>query len=127
MITYDFACKNCELIYEVNQSIKDSLPIACAFCEESEGFEQIYSIPTFFVKAQPNNVGWQAEVNTKRMGKDEIEERVAKKREKVRAAKAEMAAKVGGKVIQDTGERAAWSKKIDTSKISNVREYVEGQ
>lgn len=127
MITYEFACKDCEVVYEVEQSIKESLPKCCEFCESSDEniFSQVYYPATFFVQKDPNTVQWQAEINTKNLGYSEVQERAAKKKEAVRMAKAAMAAKVGGKVIQDTGEKAAWSKKLDTRKISNIREYVE--
>jgi len=128
MVSYDFACKKCELVYEVNQSIKDDLPTKCEFCNCSnpEQFFQIIGCPTFFVKQDPTTVHWQADRNTQRIGKAELSERAERKKEAIRKAREEMAEKVGGKAIRSTnGPKPAWREKLDLGKISNIRKYIE--
>jgi hypothetical protein len=70
-----------------------------------------------------------AESNSKRIGRDEIEEREEINREKVLKKKQEMASRVGGKIVKPSETRPFWrpdsDKPIDTSKISNIRNYID--
>ena len=126
MLTYDFVCKDCNVIYEITQSIKNNFPTQCEFCEcsDPELFYHQISEPYFFVKQEPNSVLWQADRNTQKIGYAELKERADKKKEQIRKAKAEIAAKAGGKVIQsNTEEKPFWRE--DISKVSNIRQYIE--
>lgn len=87
MIVYGYGCQNCDVCFEIEQSIKDS-PLTECEC----GGRLHRLIPhtfNFAVRQDPKTVGHQAHRNTEEMGRYELSD----KRElgKIRAAEAKSA------------------------------------
>lgn len=77
MPTYAYKCEKCGLAYEEIRSINGALPSDCPKCHTAygDGFEQDYSqsYGIGIVYGNPTTVGQQAELNAKKMGKEQLE------------------------------------------------------
>lgn len=72
---YDFRCDKCDHNFEVNQPISQKLPEKCPKCKK-KGVYQIYDAPYAMVRgADVESVGTYAERNTKKLGKNLVQEK----------------------------------------------------
>lgn len=135
MPLYEYACPDCELAFEMLQKMSDDVLKVCPFCSKKT-LTKLFSVPHIQIESEPKTIGELAERNTKKMSKDELSEKTERKLEKRRQGLAETAAKVGGKAIKQSDTIPWWrdgksfgskysEKPIDTTKISNIRRYVE--
>ena len=89
MPTYDYKCSECDHEMEVFQGFDEDFLTKCPECEK-ETLEQVISVPHFSVKGEPKILIQQAERNTKKMGKYELEERRLAAAEGTRGKKKEV-------------------------------------
>jgi len=74
MPTYDYSCSSCEHIFEAKHGFNEDAP-PCPKCGNGE-LKQIFDTPPIcFVKGEATTVGQQAERNTQKMGRYELEDR----------------------------------------------------
>lgn len=73
--TYYYKCKNCLSDFEYEERIKDKRKIQCSICNTNSLETQILSAPISFVQHDAKTLGQQAERNTKKMGRYELEEK----------------------------------------------------
>lgn len=135
MITYHDKCTNCSHEFEYQKSIKDKFNNICPECG-LETLERVIDAPPIgFVNEGINDrttLGKLAEINTKSMGKYELQE----KREIQRVAKEnarqvlqnEMSEKFGTKPIDV--KKKPWYRKIGPNKINKMsttqkQKYIE--
>ena len=72
MITYEYACKNCDANFSVEQSIKDDAFTVCPECEQ-ESLYRVMQVPLHIsIKGEPVTVGQLAEQNAKHMSSEEM-------------------------------------------------------
>jgi putative FmdB family regulatory protein len=135
MPIYEYACPECNIAFDAIQKMSEDPLKKCQWCEQNT-LIRIYSVPNVKVEKEPTNIGELAEFNTKRMSKDELCEKSELKKEKKRKGLEEMASRVGGKLLKKSDKLPWWrdgktfgskysEKPIDTSKIKNIRKYVE--
>lgn len=82
---YEYKCKNCNIVTEVYQSIKDKTLTFCDSCHEHALERVIYGGVHASVEQEPKTLKQQAERNTKKMGKYELQER--ERKDKVQSKK----------------------------------------
>lgn len=138
MPTYAYACA-CGHSYEEDRSIHKDGPKRCPACKraDGDGFGQDFSQSSnnFIVRGQPTTIGQQAELNAKRLGKEQT---------RMLAEKGSLRPAFTGKLPENakvnttgTGERPwfredlgpnapALDKPLDTSKIPDLQKYIEG-
>jgi putative FmdB family regulatory protein len=135
MPLYEYACPDCEIAFDVFQKMSDSHLTKCPICEENT-LRRLFSVPHVTVADNPKTVGQLAEYNTKRMSKDEHEEKMEHKRHKRRQALRELSKKAGANLMETSDTIPWWrdgksfgskysEKPVDTSKYQNIRKYVE--
>lgn len=135
MPIYEYACRECEIAFDAFQKMSDKPLKTCPMCEK-DILVKLFSIPHIKVESDPKTIGELAERNTRRMSKDELAEKSELKRDKRKQGMKEIANKAGGKAIEQPDSIPWWrdgksfgckysDKPIDTSKISNLRKYVE--
>lgn len=135
MPTYEYACQNCHEQFEETRSIHEKGPDKCPICGTlyGQGFDQNYSgyNQISLVYGSPTTIGQQAELNAKRLGKEQMQLLVEK----------EKARKFGGKLPQGaslpkeeaetpwfrSGEVPGLPKrdKLDLAKIKNTEKFIE--
>lgn len=76
MPIYEYRCNNCQIQFEINQSIKDVIKKKCPECNKME-LERLVFAPSVFVRAEASTIGQLADRNSKKIGKDTIQERQA--------------------------------------------------
>lgn len=72
MITYEYECKECGQVFEVEQSIKDDAFVTCPACSKDGLFRVIHSPLYVQVIGEATTVGQLAERNAKKMSSDEM-------------------------------------------------------
>ena len=115
--SYQFICDNCDHGFDLFQGIKEELPKKCPQCKTkiNNGFHQVYAAGIAIVYNSPTTVGQQAEINEKRVGKEQLELMAAHDR-KIR------------KMPEKKKDDSKWAfddKPLDLKKIKDVRKYVE--
>lgn len=137
MPLYDYDCHACQSVFEFQQSFTDEKLTICPLCGAKDNIERLISIPAFiFVQGEPCNVEHQADRNTRKLSKDFLSEKAGKKQEAKERFWKETEQRSGGKVIKPSKKLPWWrdgsvpgtqrsEKPIDTSKISNIRKYIE--
>lgn len=135
MPIYEYACPKCEIAFDTIQSMSEAPLRECPMCERNT-LVKLFSVPNAVVQHDPKTIGELAERNSKNMSKDELAEKSGKKKEAKRKGLEELASKVGGEAIKKSETLPWWrdgksfgskrsEKPIDTSKITNIRKYVE--
>lgn len=135
MPIYEYACRDCEIAFDVMQRMSEDPLRECPMCEQ-QTLTRLFSCPNVIVEREPTTIGELAAKNSKNMSKDELAEKSGKKKEAKRKGLAELANKVGGEAMQKSDSLPWWrdgksfgskksDKPIDTSKITNIRKYVE--
>lgn len=113
MIRYMYGCENCDLCFEIEESIKDQPLTECLEC----GGNLHRLIPrtfNFAVRQDPKTVGHLADRNTREMGRYELEERrVLDKLNKKAAKKAgqeELSKKLppGASIVDSSQYKTPW-------------------
>ncbi len=85
MPNYDYKCEACEHQFEKWQSFKEDELTQCPECKQ-EKLRRLFGIPFVYTKGEAKTIGQQAERNSQKMGRAEVEEREAKITEKKAAA-----------------------------------------
>lgn len=75
---YEYKCKNCNVVTEIYQSIKSNALTFCDSCHEHTLERVIYGGVHASIEQEPKTLKQQAERNTKKMGKYELQERERK-------------------------------------------------
>jgi putative FmdB family regulatory protein len=78
MPTYDFECQDCAYYAEIKQGINDPSTLTCPHCEKSTLVKVFINAPAMFVRGEPTTIGHQADRNTQKMGKYELQEKINK-------------------------------------------------
>lgn len=137
MPTYDYQCNACKTVFEYKQGFNDEKLTICPLCDKSGKITRLIGNGMFvFAKGDPTNIMSLADSNTKKLGKSYIQDRAGKKHDAKQKALKDMEDKTGGKVIRKSGDTPWWrngsvpgttmsEKPIDTSKISNIRKFIE--
>ena len=86
MPTYDYRCEACGHTMEKWQSFKEDVIKECPECKQEE-MVRLFGNPFLLIKGEPTTLIQQAEANSKRMGRNECEEREAKSKEILDKAK----------------------------------------
>jgi putative FmdB family regulatory protein len=101
MPIYEFCCERCQWHNEFMQSILLPLPITCPQCGEIEpDFHQVYDNDLPFCIDNVQTLGQLADRNSKRIGKDEVEERTIKNKQRVRQASDKLLETTGAKPME---------------------------
>jgi len=74
MITYEYKCDTCSHEIEILQSIKDKPLKQCPACCQYTLNRVIYGGTLAVVVQEPTTLGQQAERNTKKFGKNKVQE-----------------------------------------------------
>ena len=83
MPAYDYDCKACKTVFEITQSFSEEKLTRCPLCGVKGKIERLIGNGAFvFIKNDPTNIMSLAERNTKRLGKDYVQEQSEKKKEK---------------------------------------------
>lgn len=92
---YTYQCYDCGHKFDVEQSIKDRPLKKCLNpkCKHLS-IERVIYAPLAFVKQSPTTLGQLADRNSKKLGKYEVSERDAKKKEDSKTAMAEAKAEM---------------------------------
>ena len=133
MPVYEFVCETCRLNGELEQSITEPLPDTCPDCGENdpEKWHQVYDGNIFiFCKGEPTTVGQQAEINARRVGKEQMAKMIEES--KVANHKGKRAFKMprGGTPTTERYEakRPWWrpdsDQPLDVSKIKDKKKFV---
>lgn len=75
---YDYECQNeeCQFLFEIEQKVTDKKRFRkCPMCKKYTLERVLFEVPLGFVKQDPATVLQQAEHNTKKMGKYELEDK----------------------------------------------------
>ena len=103
MLSYDYECASCYLIFEVQQGIKEKPLTKCPHCDGT--IERVLlAAPFGFVKGEPRTIGQLADRNTKKMGKYELEAKKKAHKDAKEAAKLEALKRKmpeGSKIIKE--------------------------
>jgi putative FmdB family regulatory protein len=75
MPTYDFECEPCAYYTEIFQKVDDPSILECPVCGEHTLKKVFISAPIGMVRGEPTTVGQQADRNTQKMGRYELQER----------------------------------------------------
>jgi putative FmdB family regulatory protein len=75
MPTYEYRCNECGHELEVRQSFKDEALVDCPSCKMAELERVISGGLGSFMRKDPTTLGHQAERNTSKMGKYELQEK----------------------------------------------------
>lgn len=104
MITYEYICSACQYLHQVQQNPNKFRKLKkCPQCKEKT-LEQQFFAPHFSIKGEATTLSQQAERNTSKMGKYEIEARRRNDKKEIMAAKfAPHVAK--GKIDADHAEK----------------------
>ena len=132
MPTYQFICESCGELEEFTQSIHDDLPTACPSCGEAESsqFHQIYDGENFvFCRGEPTTVGQQAEVNAKRVGKEQMAQMAEQYDVSSRKGRETMKLPKGAKRLKEgTKYKRPWwrdtDKPLDVTKIRDTKKFI---
>ena len=133
MPTYNFVCETCESQWELTQSINDQLPDTCPQCggtEEDGVFHQIYSGENFcFCRQEPTTVGQQAEINARRVGKEQIELMAEKSKPANHKGEFSRKFKGGTKTTERYKASRPWwrphsDKPLDVKKLKDPTKYI---
>ena len=128
MPSYDFACEHCRHFWKDQWfSMSDQLPQVCPECGSTEpDFHQVYGAPLVVIKGNPTTFGQQAEINARRVGKEQM----AKMTEdaKVRKRKGRRALNLpGASRIEAPAGKPWWrdsDKPLDLKKIKDPVKYI---
>ena len=83
MPTYDFECESCAYYTEIKQGINDPSTHICPHCGSPTLVKIFINAPAMFVRGEPTTIGHQADRNTQKMGKYELQEKIQKDGAKV--------------------------------------------
>lgn len=75
MPTYDFECEPCAYYTEIKQRPSDPSTHICPLCEEETLKKVFISPPYMSVRGDVKTLGQQADKNTKKMGRYELEDK----------------------------------------------------
>lgn len=138
MPTREYHCDGCGHHYEeFFKSIADDNPLSCPSCDEDyDGvFRQVYGAGIAIVYGQPTTFGQQAEINAKKMGKEQmsimaesakLENRRADALNLPRgASKAEKSAETPWFRSGSIPELPKLDKPLNLSKVTDVQRYIE--
>lgn len=138
MPTYAYSCDACGCQHEEFRSISQPHPTQCPDCSEPFGdvFRQEFmgSNPIGIVRNQPTTFGQQAEINARRMGKEQMQIMAEQSKKRV--------SQFTGKLPDNasinttgTGERPWWrdgvaglptlDKPLDMKKVKDSTKYIE--
>lgn len=78
MITYEYECRSCGAVFEVQQSIKDDAFTVCPKCDKDTLFRVIHPPLHIQIIGEATTVGQLAERNAKKMSIEEMD--MARKR-----------------------------------------------
>ena len=97
---YDYKCSGCNHeLFDVQQSIKDKPLVKCDSCG-GDTLERVLFAPTIFVKQEATTIGQLSERNSKKLGRQEVQERTLKdkdsKKTAMKEARREMHSKING-------------------------------
>lgn len=135
-----YYCESCDWHKESDTKIKGIVGYLCKKCKEGTILDATDNIePRFsmYVFQEPKTVEHQGYRNNKRVGHAFLEEKEHLKKAKRRKAAEITAAKSGGKLYKKDPNVKQWwrdgtlpgvaksDKPIDTSKIANVKKYIE--
>lgn len=118
MPTYDYRCNNCGHTEEIYQSFKDAELTQCPSCG-TNNYERLIGCPFFFVRGEPKTLEHQAEINGKRLGREECQERELKAKERV--------AKARGKQIPAEPKTPWWRDGSHTNLIKSDKPLTKEQ
>lgn len=93
MPTYEYQCQGCKSLFDFFQSFSEEPLELCPLCNNHKP-KRLISTPFFHIK-EVKDVQTLAEKNSKRIGRQEIQERELKLKEKKMKAKKELAEKAG--------------------------------
>lgn len=89
MPLHDYECSECKAFFsDVYQKYEEDPLTKCEKCGE-ESLQKIFATPSFFVKGEPTTLGQMADRNSKKMGKQEVQERDLKRKEETKSAMSE--------------------------------------
>lgn len=74
MITYNYECRTCKHFLEVQQSIKDKPLKQCPACSQQSLERVIFGGIGFSIDKDPTTIGQQMERNSKKFGKNKVQE-----------------------------------------------------
>lgn len=135
MPAYEMLCEQCGYHNTDYRSIHQGPRKKCPKCKSKEPeFHQVYAAPILIVRDNPTTFGQMAEINAKRLGKEQME----KMKEEFAAPKKEKRLKLpkGAKRVNPSNE-VPWfrsgevgglpkePKPIDLTKISDVKKYIK--
>lgn len=132
MPTYLFVCETCGVSGDVEQSICDALPDTCPECGEQDAsrWHQIYSGENFcFCRQEPTTVGQQAEINARRVGKEQIELMAEKSKPANHKGEFSRKFKGGTKTTERYKASRPWwrphsDKPLDVKKLKDPTKYI---
>lgn len=75
MPTYQYECQSCQYEFEIVQSMRDEELIECPSCKELKLMRVVTGGLGFFLD-EPKTIGRLAEINTKKMGHYERDEKL---------------------------------------------------
>lgn len=73
MITYEYECTNCDVNFDVMQSIKDDAYTVCPKCNKDTIHRILHSPLHIQIKGEPTTIGQLAERNAKNMSKEQMD------------------------------------------------------
>ena len=77
---YTYRCYDCDYQFDENQSVKDKPLRKCPCCKHLS-IERVIYAPMVFCKREATTIGQLADRNSKKLGRQEVLERDAKKKE----------------------------------------------
>tara|TARA_Y100001938_G_scaffold148674_1_gene233085 strand:+ start:1779 stop:2126 length:348 start_codon:yes stop_codon:yes gene_type:complete len=78
MPLYDFECEPCAYYAEIRQGMSDPSTLKCPICEQKTLKKVFLSAPHIAVRGEPTTIGQMAELNSKKMGSYERQEKSEK-------------------------------------------------
>lgn len=143
MPTYPYFCDFCRQDYEEFRFIEDPPPFSCPTCGEVPPiFHQVFAgcSPMALIKGSPRTFGQQAELNSKKMGSEQMAILAEKSREEIRQVYKGPVGSVGpngekGQLMEvpkelpwyrsgETKGLKKMAKPLNTAKIKDVTNYV---
>lgn len=138
MPTYEYHCDKCEHHFEEFKGLTEPHPAKCPSCKVKYGdkFHQVYHAGIAIVYGNPTTFGQQAEINERRLGKEQMAIKAEMALPENRKAKSLKMPK-GAKRINKAGAKLPWwrsgdvpklskmAKPLDLKNVPNVQKYIE--
>jgi putative FmdB family regulatory protein len=136
MPCYEYHCKACKTVFDFEHSIHDEALTQCPLCGKKKKIERCITTP-MFMWVKNICLGIHAENNTKALGgMDYLEWQKDEKYKKAKKNLERQAEEKGVEIIVDKPKTPWWrdgsvpglpksDKPVDTSKITNIRKYIE--